>query len=192
MWVWQSQAPAGTSKFTGVEGCAAVAKADLSDMVIPAAMEASRILRRVSMAFLPVASLRPDFALARRVADYRVGARSSAVALAGISLGHRQGVDGWSRGAPHASARMEPWHRRCRTIRPRQNRPCAGSSRYGLRQGFPASATAARLVGRPSGQAEAIIDEGLLGPGDMRHQPVEHRNPAMTATTSRASKVLVD
>src|SRR6266700_3665881 len=107
MWVWQSQAPAGTSKFTGVEGCAAVAKADLSDMVIPAAMEASRILRRVSMAFLPVASLRPDFALARRVADYRVGARSSAVALAGISLGHRQA---WMVGLEALLTRRREWN----------------------------------------------------------------------------------
>ena len=51
MWVWQSQAPAGMSKFTGVDGCDAFAMADLSGMVIPAAMEANRILRRVSMVF---------------------------------------------------------------------------------------------------------------------------------------------
>src|ERR1700738_898619 len=50
MWVWQSQAPAGMSKFTGVDGCAAVAKTDRLGMdVIPAAMEASKIPRRVSM-----------------------------------------------------------------------------------------------------------------------------------------------
>src|ERR1700730_10191627 len=50
MWVWQSQAPAGMSKFTGVDGCAAVAKTDRLRMVTsPAAMEASKIPRRVSM-----------------------------------------------------------------------------------------------------------------------------------------------
>src|ERR1700737_1332440 len=50
MWVWQSQAPAGMSKFTGVEGCAAAAKTDRLGMVVsPAAMEASKIPRRVSM-----------------------------------------------------------------------------------------------------------------------------------------------
>jgi len=51
MWVWQSQAPAGMSKFTGVAGCAAVAKTVRLGMAIPAAMEASRIPRRVSMVF---------------------------------------------------------------------------------------------------------------------------------------------
>jgi hypothetical protein len=38
------------SKFTGVEGCAAAAETDrLGMVVIPAAMEASKIPRRVSM-----------------------------------------------------------------------------------------------------------------------------------------------
>jgi hypothetical protein len=50
MWVWQSQAPAGTSKLTGVDGCAALANALLAFMATPAATEASRIPRRVSMA----------------------------------------------------------------------------------------------------------------------------------------------
>jgi hypothetical protein len=47
--VWQSQAPAGTSKFTGVDGWDALAETSRLCMVTPAAMEASRILRRVSM-----------------------------------------------------------------------------------------------------------------------------------------------
>jgi hypothetical protein len=38
--VWQSQAPAGISKFTGVDGCGALADAVLLFMVTPAAMEA--------------------------------------------------------------------------------------------------------------------------------------------------------
>src|ERR1700677_4501166 len=54
MWVWQSQAPAGTSKFTGVDGCAAFAKAVRWGMVTPAAMEARRIWRLVSIAFSPL------------------------------------------------------------------------------------------------------------------------------------------
>jgi hypothetical protein len=54
MWVWQSQAPGGTSKFTGVDGCAAVAKTGLLGMVIPAAMEASKTPRRVNIGLLPV------------------------------------------------------------------------------------------------------------------------------------------
>src|ERR1700687_5588743 len=45
MCVWQSQAPAGTSKFTGVDGCDAVARAVRLRMVAPAAIETSRILR---------------------------------------------------------------------------------------------------------------------------------------------------
>src|SRR5438477_9852820 len=54
MWVWQSQAPAGTSKFTGVEGCDALAKAFRFCTVNPAAMEASRTLRRLNIISLPV------------------------------------------------------------------------------------------------------------------------------------------
>jgi hypothetical protein len=51
MWVWQSQAPAGISKFTGVAGWAAAARTVRLDMVTPAAMEAeaSRKVRLVSM-----------------------------------------------------------------------------------------------------------------------------------------------
>src|SRR6478736_2058780 len=69
MWVWLSQAPGGTSKFTGVDGCAAVAKTGLSGMVIPAAMEASRILRRVNIGLLPCVFFAAfDFALRERIA----------------------------------------------------------------------------------------------------------------------------
>src|SRR5436190_6705037 len=53
MWVWQSQAPAGISKLTGVAGCAAFAQTLRFCMIAPAAMEPSRILRRVSIGFLP-------------------------------------------------------------------------------------------------------------------------------------------
>src|SRR5689334_12657252 len=49
MWVWQSQAPPGTSKLTVVDGWAALANARLLFMATPAATEASRIPRRVSM-----------------------------------------------------------------------------------------------------------------------------------------------
>src|ERR1700756_2799155 len=49
MWVWQSQAPAGTSKLPAVDGWAAFAAALLVFMATPAATEASRIPRRVSM-----------------------------------------------------------------------------------------------------------------------------------------------
>src|ERR1700738_4257231 len=52
MWVWQSQAPAGTSEFTAVDGCAAVARAVLLGMVTPAAIEASSIPRLVSIGSL--------------------------------------------------------------------------------------------------------------------------------------------
>src|ERR1700681_3285369 len=54
MWVWQSQAPAGTSKFTGVEGWAAFARTVRLGMVTPAAMEASRIPRLVSIVSSPL------------------------------------------------------------------------------------------------------------------------------------------
>src|SRR6266851_5126091 len=53
MWVWQSHAPAGTSKFTGVAGWEALAKVDRMCMVAPAAIAPIRSLRRVSMDFLP-------------------------------------------------------------------------------------------------------------------------------------------
>src|SRR5882672_3605148 len=51
MWVWQSQAPAGTSKFTGVAGCEALAKPVRRCMVAPAAIAPIRISRRVGMGF---------------------------------------------------------------------------------------------------------------------------------------------
>src|ERR1700736_3943807 len=57
MWVWQSQAPSGRSKFTGVDGCEALASTLLLFMVTPAAMEASIILRRVSIFVLPCVSV---------------------------------------------------------------------------------------------------------------------------------------
>src|ERR1700737_1431357 len=58
MWVWQSQAPSGTSKFTGVDGCEDLASAFLLlFMLTPAAMEASIILRRVSIVVLPGVSV---------------------------------------------------------------------------------------------------------------------------------------
>jgi hypothetical protein len=75
MWVWQSQAPAGTSKFTGVDGCDAAARADLPGMVIPAAMEASRILRRVSMVFSLVRFCALIFEAAETIARHPVNAR---------------------------------------------------------------------------------------------------------------------
>src|SRR6266849_10847247 len=54
MWVWQSHAPAGTSKFTGVAGWEALANAERMCMVAPAASAPIRISRRVSMGFLLV------------------------------------------------------------------------------------------------------------------------------------------
>src|SRR5712691_12430633 len=62
MWVWQSQAPAGTSKFTGVAGCEALAKPVRTCMVAPAAIAPIRSSRRVSMGFLPGGiSPNPDY-----------------------------------------------------------------------------------------------------------------------------------
>src|SRR5258707_10271544 len=62
MWVWQSQAPAGTSKFTGVTGCEALAKPVRTCMVAPAAIAPIRSSRRVSMGFLPGGiSPNPDY-----------------------------------------------------------------------------------------------------------------------------------
>src|SRR6476620_156053 len=54
MWVWQSQAPAGTSKFTGVDGWDTVARALWLRMVTPAATEASRTVRLVNIGRLPI------------------------------------------------------------------------------------------------------------------------------------------
>src|SRR5882762_6099389 len=77
MWVWQSQAPAGTSKFTAVDGCAALENASLLVMVTPAAMEASIILRRVSIGRLPACSSvmrvirAPALSVAGREGGYR-------------------------------------------------------------------------------------------------------------------------
>jgi hypothetical protein len=51
--VAQAQAAAGRSKFTGVDGWAAVARAVSLRMVTPAAIEASSILRLVNMVSLP-------------------------------------------------------------------------------------------------------------------------------------------
>src|SRR4030088_3263044 len=62
MWVWQSQAPAGTSKFTGVDGWAAVANTVRLGMVTPAAMEARRILRLVSIGSLLYSAAVASFA----------------------------------------------------------------------------------------------------------------------------------
>src|SRR6266705_1472579 len=47
MWVWQSHAPAGTSKFTGVDGWEALAKPVRMCMMAPAAIAPSRTSRRV-------------------------------------------------------------------------------------------------------------------------------------------------
>src|SRR5437879_390063 len=52
MWVWQSQAPAGTSKFTCVAGWAALARTVRVRMMTPAAIAPSRTSRRVGMGFL--------------------------------------------------------------------------------------------------------------------------------------------
>src|SRR5579863_908290 len=49
MWVWQSQACSGTSKFTGVDGCAALANAVRFCIAMPAATDASKRVRRLSM-----------------------------------------------------------------------------------------------------------------------------------------------
>src|SRR5437773_9961520 len=51
MWVWQSQAPAGTSKFTRVAGCEALAKLVRRCTAAPAAIAPIRTSRRVSMGF---------------------------------------------------------------------------------------------------------------------------------------------
>src|SRR6266446_8426440 len=51
MWVWQSHAPAGTSKFTCVAGWEALAKPVRMYMVAPAAIAPIRTSRRVSMEF---------------------------------------------------------------------------------------------------------------------------------------------
>src|SRR6266852_5229909 len=51
MWVWQSQAPAGTSKFTSVAGWEALAKPVRRCTVAPAAIAPIRTSRRVSMGF---------------------------------------------------------------------------------------------------------------------------------------------
>ena len=47
--VWQSQAPRGTSKLTGVAGCAALAKLAPARNSAPPAIDAAMNLRRVSM-----------------------------------------------------------------------------------------------------------------------------------------------
>src|SRR5579872_1437382 len=57
MWVWQSQAWGGTSKFTLVDGCAAVAKAVRFCTATPAATDASRRSRRLSMVVSPFLAL---------------------------------------------------------------------------------------------------------------------------------------
>src|ERR1700722_18466704 len=49
MCVWVSTAPAGTSKLTDVEGCDALARTVRLGMVTPAAIEASRRWRLLSM-----------------------------------------------------------------------------------------------------------------------------------------------
>src|SRR5712692_6387638 len=49
MCVWQSQAPAGTSKFTGVAGCEALARLGRARMTAPATIAPTRTSRRVSM-----------------------------------------------------------------------------------------------------------------------------------------------
>src|SRR5450631_2171976 len=78
MWVWQSQAPAGMSKLTGVEGWAAAASAVRLRMVTPAAIEATSILRLVNIVSLPgfALSVRAGRCSARSCAgDYRGKAR---------------------------------------------------------------------------------------------------------------------
>src|SRR5438309_267339 len=64
MWVWESQAPGGTSKFTGVAGCEALAKPVRMCIVAPAAIAPIRSSRRVSIGFLPDGiSPNPDYAV---------------------------------------------------------------------------------------------------------------------------------
>src|SRR6267143_6157190 len=82
MWVWQSQAPGGTSKFTRVAGCEALAKLVRRCTVAPAAIAPIRTSRRVNMEFsfggiLSVARrfryfpLNPDAAFGQVAADGR-------------------------------------------------------------------------------------------------------------------------
>src|SRR6266545_1953731 len=71
MWVWQSQAPAGTSKFTGVAGWEALAKPVRMCMAAPAAIAPIRTSRRVSMGFSLSGSLSvsvPSYPLSPNVA----------------------------------------------------------------------------------------------------------------------------
>src|SRR5882724_7954814 len=60
MWVWQSQAPAGTSKLTDVAGCDALARARRARVTAAAAIAPMMVSRRVSMAGSDLlAELRP-------------------------------------------------------------------------------------------------------------------------------------
>src|ERR1700733_9487879 len=75
MWVWQSQAWAGTSKFTGVAGWEAAAEAFRLGMVTPAASEARRRWRLVSMVCLLYSAAAA--ALARVIAAGSPAARAA-------------------------------------------------------------------------------------------------------------------
>ena len=105
MWVWQSQAPAGTSKFTAVDGCAALANALLVFMATPAATEASRIPRRVSMvsSLMFWEAVYPGTARAGRAAHTRAG-RTKGAAEAGDAELDAPSSHG---DAPHVIPRFE-------------------------------------------------------------------------------------
>ena len=49
MWVWQSQASAGISKFTLVAGCDALAKTGVARIAAPVAMAPTTMVRRVGI-----------------------------------------------------------------------------------------------------------------------------------------------
>src|SRR5262245_45069025 len=58
MCVWQSHAPTGTSKSTGVDGCDAFARAIRVRMVTPRAIAPSSTLRRVNIGFSLLSDLK--------------------------------------------------------------------------------------------------------------------------------------
>src|SRR2546426_2093720 len=151
MCVWQSQAPAGTSKFTGVAGWAALARLVRVRMMAPAATAPIRISRRVSMGVLPGGIAR-QATVPRTVAReksfeglecspcrFSAWGRRSAPRSAG-STSRRSTTRASPRSIGRGSTTTSSW---CRAKGYSQGIPCVSHSRA-------ARATSRRTGGRPA------------------------------------------
>src|SRR5258708_38122507 len=95
--VWQSQAPAGTSKFTGVAGCEAFARTVRVRIMTPAAIAPIRTSRRVGMGFL----LWRNLIRCEAISVYRIATGGKVPAEGGSHVRHCASCPGSGSGGDH-------------------------------------------------------------------------------------------